>query len=123
MGLPVVIGAPKSVKEFCIEASVGIESYEPLVRAVYMYESKGDSLAYNPKEGAVGGFQIRQCRIDHYNELKGTNYCLEDCYSYTLSREIFIFFAQGKTYEQAAKSWNGSGPMTEEYWKQIKEML
>lgn len=96
---------------------------EQLAEAVYKYESNCNPLAYNPIENAVGGFQIRQCKLDEYNRLMGTKHKLEDCYDYSLSKQIFLFFAEGKTFEHAAKSWNGSGPMTIEYWENVKKLL
>lgn len=109
--------------ELCIFKSEAMNSYEPLLKAITWIESHDGKNVYNAKEGAVGWFQIRQCRIDHYNKLTGSNYNLEDCYDYELSREIFLYFAQGKTYEQAAKNWNGSGKMTIDYWNKVKAKL
>lgn len=37
--------------------------------------------------------------------------------------EMFVYFAQGKTMERAAKDWNGSGAMTEIYWNKVKAIL
>lgn len=94
---------------------------EGLIRAVVIVESKNDTLAYNPKENAVGAFQIRQCRVDHYNQLKGTHYVLEDFYDYELSKEMFLFFAQRfEDLETIARRWNGSGQQTEVYWNKVK---
>lgn len=97
--------------------------YEQLVKAVVKIESNGNTLAFNVSENAVGAFQIRPCRIKHYNKLNNTNYKHKDCYDYDLSEKIFLFFAEGKDYEQAAKNWNGSGPMTEIYWKKVKQQI
>ena len=97
--------------------------YEPLVNAIVQWESGGNLFAFNAKEKAVGAFQIRQCRIDHYNKLAGTNYTLEDCYDYELAKRIFIFFSYGKDWERAAKDWNGSGPMTISYWENVKKLI
>jgi len=97
--------------------------YEPLADAVYHYESNCNPLAYNPLERAVGGFQIRQVRVNDYNQLTGCSYKLEDFYDYNLSKNMFIFYAQGKSFEMAAKNWNGSGPKTIDYWKNVKALL
>ena len=114
--------APAESVLFIAEAEP-IKPYEALVLAILDYESNGDTLAYNAKEGAVGGLQIRQCRVDHYNALRGTHYCLDDFYNYKLSVEMFLFFAEGKSYERAARLWNGSGLMTDKYWCEIKKRL
>jgi len=97
--------------------------WQPLIEAVVWVESRGDTFAYNEKEKAVGAFQIRQCRVDHFNQLKGTNYKLEDFFDYNLSKEMFLYFAHNKTFEQASKSWNGSGPKTISYWNKVKQRL
>jgi hypothetical protein len=100
-----------------------IEGYEDLVQAIVSYESGGDTCAFNPNEGAVGAFQIRQCRVDSYNKLLGTNYAHEDFYDYELSKRMFLVYAKGKSFEQAAKDWNGSGPMTITYWENVKKFM
>ena len=100
-----------------------ISYYTSLIKAITTIESNNGKYVFNKKEGAVGYFQIRQCRVDHYNRLKGTNYKLEDFYDYNLSRDMFLYFAKGKSYEKAAKDWNGSGPMVKVYWKKIKLLL
>ena len=100
-----------------------INIYDNLIKAVVMVESNNGTYLYNKEEGATGYFQIRQCRVDHYNKLTGSNYSLNDCYDYELSRKIFLYFAKGKDFETAARNWNGSGPMTEVYWKRVKANL
>jgi hypothetical protein len=94
--------------------------WQSIIEAVVWVESSGDAFAFNKKEGAVGAFQIRQCRVDHYNKLKGTKYKLKDFFDYNLSKEMFLYFAKGKDFETACKNWNGSGPLTEIYWQKIK---
>ena len=110
-------------KSLYIMRAEPIQKYEPLVRAVYWVESKHGKYLWNPKELAVGPFQIRPCRVDDYNRRTGSHYKHEDFYDYELSRKMFLYFAQNKSFEQAAKDWNGSGPMTIEYWKQVKAVL
>ena len=88
-----------------------------------MVESQNGKYLYNAKENAVGWFQIRPVRVIHYNQLTGSNYVLNDFYDYDLSRKMFLYYASGKTYELAAKNWNGSGPMTKDYWRKIQKQL
>ena len=103
--------------------SEGVNYYEPLIKAVVMVESNNGKYLYNPKENAVGWFQIRQIRVDHYNQLTGSNYALIDFYDYDLSRKIFLYYCQGRPFESVAKSWNGSGPMVKDYWYKVKKLL
>ena len=130
MAILILIITLFSLKAFCpservlyIERPAQISYYEPLIVAIVWVESSGYELALNVKEQAVGPMQIRQCRIDHYNQLTKSNYKIEDCFDYELSRKVFLYFAQGKSYEWAARSWNGSGPMTIKYWNRVKANL
>jgi len=106
-----------------IPTPTSINMYEPLIKAVLIVESNGDPKAYNKVEDAIGAFQIRLCRIKHYNKLTGKNYTHNDMYDFNKAKEVFLYFAAGKPFEQAAKNWNGSGPMTEIYWQKVKKHL
>lgn len=106
-----------------IAETEAINYYDPLIKAIVDVESKGNVYAFNFFEQAVGAFQIRPCRINHYNELTGSNYTTDDCFDYELSREIFIYFAKGKSYERAARDWNGKWSLTKNYWKRVKSRL
>ena len=120
--LPAHLFAPIG-KVIYIPASEGINIYDPLIKAIIQVESCNGKYLYNSKENAVGHFQIRQVRLDHYNRETGLNHALTDCYDYDVSREIFLYFARGKSYERAAREWNGSGKMTDEYWRKVKKEL
>jgi len=100
-----------------------INYYEPLIKAVTYVESCNGKYTYNAKEQAVGWFSIRQCRVDHWNKLMGTSYKLDDFYDYDLSREMFLYFAKGKTFEKAARDWNGKWSLTEGYWQKVKKLI
>ena len=117
-----ILTAPPNYSVVVFESEV-INYYDPLIKAIVDYESKGDIFAFNFLEQACGPMQIRPCRIDHYNKLTGSNYTTEDCFDMKLSRDVFLYFARGKSYEMAAKNWNGSGPMTINYWNQIQSRL
>jgi hypothetical protein len=123
--LSVKLSAP-DIKIGYILASKPVNSYDRLVNAVVMVESLGDTLAYNIIEGAIGAFQIRQIRLLDYNQRTGTNYKSEDCYSYVISKEIFLFYAKRigyHDYESIAREWNGSGMKTLCYWEKVKAYL
>jgi hypothetical protein len=98
-------------------------NYDALIEAIGYYESHNTDIIVNEKEQAYGRLQIRQCRVEHYNRLTGKSYTLKDMFDFKKSREVFLYFAEGKTYEQAAKSWNGSGPRTITYWDNITSIL
>lgn len=115
--------SPPAKQMFIIEQAPVVNRYDLLIQAVTTIESQNGKYIYNPKENAVGWFQIRQCRVDHYNELTGNSYSLEDCYDYDLSKEIFLYFARGKDFETASRNWNGSGEMTTKYWNKVKVLL
>ena len=120
--ISIPVFAPEE-KSLCVVQPEEINYYALLIKAVVMVESNGNNMAFNPSEGAVGAFQIRQCRISHYNQLTGSNHALIDCYDYNLSRKVFLYFARGKDYETAARNWNGRWDLTKNYWKQIKSKL
>ena len=104
----------------------GIRPYLKLMYATAMVETMGNTMAYNEFENAVGIFQIRQVRIDDYNRRTGSTYALAQMYDPVLSEKVFLYFAslyRPHELERIAKAWNGSGPMTELYWKRIKEYL
>lgn len=117
--------APDSYS-FIIYKPPAINPFEPLMRAIGIVETMGNGSAYNEFENAVGIFQIRQIRVDEYNRQTGNKFTLYDMFDYGNSRTVFLHFAsQAGPYklEKIAKSWNGSGPMTEFYWSRIKSML
>jgi hypothetical protein len=109
-----------------IDGSEAINPYDRLLKAVLRVESSGDTLAYNIIEEAVGGLQIRPIRLLDYNQRTGKNYKLADCYNFRISKEIFFYYASqyGTTdYESIARSWNGSGIATIDYWAKVRALL
>jgi len=111
---------------FIIAVSESINPFADLMYATAMVETQGNPLAFNEFENAVGIFQIRQVKIDEYNRRTRSNYALSDMYDPELSEKIYLYFASlagPYNLEKISKAWNGSGPMTELYWKRIKEYL
>lgn len=103
-----------------------ISPFEPLMHAIGIVETMGNTLAFNELEGAAGIFQIRQVRIDEYNRQTRGSFRLSDMFEYENSRKVFLHFASQigpYNFEKIAKSWNGSGPMTEFYWRRIRSQL
>lgn len=96
---------------------------DDVIDALNWVEVKDGTDLYNEIEDAVGWFQIRPIRVKDYNERTGSNYKLTDFYDYELSKQMFLYYAQGKTFEQAAKDWNGTGPETIKYWDDIKTRM
>ena len=99
--------------------------YESVLNAIGWYEASDNDSAYNQKEDAYGRLQIRRSsgRIEHFNLVTGKNYTYEDMYNFKKAREVFLYYAQGKTQEQTARDWNGSGIMTVVYWMNIKNIM
>jgi hypothetical protein len=103
-----------------------INLYDRLINAVVQVESLGDTLACNQTEEATGAFQIRPIRLRDYNQRTGSNYKLEDCYNFEISKKIFLFYAKRigyPDYESIARNWNGSGSNTLDYWERVKTFL
>ena len=110
----------------CIQEAEATKPYQKLIYAVGMVETRLDTLAYNPHEQAAGYFQIRPIRIAHYNKLTGESLTTKDMFDYDIAERVFIYFANRigpYNMEKIAKDWNGSGPMTIEYWKLIQTNL
>jgi hypothetical protein len=97
--------------------------YDRLIAAIYEVESGSGKYLFNFKELARGPLQIRPIRLRDYNQRTGKNYLEWDCYDFEISREIFLYFAKGKSYEQAARDWNGKWSLTEGYWQKVKNKL
>jgi len=113
-------------KSFLIPEISPIEPYKGLIHAIGTVESKGDTLAYNKTENAVGFFQIRQVRLNDFNKRTGNNYMLKEMYNYDLAEKVFLFYAYEigpYNFEKIARKWNGSGPMTISYWRRVKKLL
>jgi hypothetical protein len=102
------------------------EPFKDLIHAVGMVETQYDTLAYNPLEGAVGYFQIRPIRLEDYNARTGSTYSMNDLFNYKISEKIFLYYAAEigpYNFERIAKTWNGSGKGTIQYWEQVKRFL
>jgi hypothetical protein len=97
-----------------------------LIHAIGMVETQYDTLAYNPLEEAVGYFQIRPIRLMDYNARTGSAFTMNDLFNYKISEKIFIYYASELgpyNFERIAKTWNGSGKSTIQYWEQVKRFL
>lgn len=102
------------------------EPYKKLLNAVALVETGKDTLAYNPLEEATGILQIRPVRLVEYNRRTGSTYTRKDLYNCDISEKIFMYFASEigpYNLEKIARKWNGSGEMTDYYWKRVKQYL
>jgi hypothetical protein len=114
--------APEATRLTVVEHQP-LNPYSEVYMAVKMVES-GDRDVINYTEGAYGRAQIRQCKLDEYNEATGSSFVLRDCLDESVSREIFMWhMMQYNDIEIAVKRWNGSGPMTEIYLDKVKRYL
>ena len=121
----ILLTAPEGVRErILIPEPPVVCEYDVLIDAITWIESTHGLNTFNPRENAVGWFQIRQIRVDDYNKRTGNNYKLDEFYDYNFSREMFIFYARMyNDWETIAKRWNGSGPMTITYWDKVKNRI
>ncbi len=103
-----------------------VNPFQELWSATCFVESTCKADTVNATEQAYGIAQIRQIRIDDYNLRTGGHYSLYDCLDSATARKIYMYYA-GKygpmDLETIARAWNGSGPMTEDYWNKIKMEL
>lgn len=117
-------------------------TFNDFIEAVIYIESRGDSLAYNTKEKAVGVLQIRPIMLREVNRVLRKNkvpgkYVLQDRYSQEKSIEMFKIMAeqvnqdelsQMQFFEIVARRWNGGRrgdkkKATIKYWERIKNQL
>jgi hypothetical protein len=114
------------IKVTYIQVPEFVNPFDRLIYAVVQVESKGDTMAFNLIEGAIGAFQIRSIRLLDYNQRTGTKYKSEDCYNFKISKEIFLYYAKSSgchDYETIARNWNGRGKTTLDYWEKVKTYL
>jgi hypothetical protein len=114
--------APASKVLYIVQAEA-IKPYERLAFAVGMVESHCDTLAYNPVEQATGYFQVRPIRLRDYNQRTGSHLKMKDMYNYAKAKRVFMYYARDGDLERIARSWNGSGKKTIEYWNKVKKFL
>lgn len=117
-------------------------TFNDFIEAVIYIESRGDSLAYNTKEKAVGVLQIRPIMLREVNRVLRKNkvpgkFVLQDRYSQEKSIEMFNIMAeqvnqdelsQMQFFEIVARRWNGGRrgdkkKATIKYWERIKNQL
>ena len=103
--------------------------WEPLIDAIFTFESTRDTTAYNSAEKATGGLQITPVLLEEYNKLTGRNYELAEMYNFEKSKEVFMYYTKHnhggkrvhKSMEQVACDWNGD--RTGKYWKKIQNIM
>jgi hypothetical protein len=113
-------------ESFILVRTAPVEPFKSLIQAIGMVETQYDTLAYNPLEDAVGYFQIRPIRLADYNSRTGSTYSMIDLFNYNISEKIFLYYANEigpNNFERIAKTWNGSGKSTIQYWEQVKRFL
>ena len=105
---------------------------DSLIDDIIYIESRGDSLAYNKKEDAVGVLQIRPIMLREVNRLLGYNkYTLKDRWNVAKSKEMFNIVkanVNNPTNERVARCWNGgyngnNKRATLPYWTKVKNQI
>jgi len=102
-----------------------------LLVAISLQESGGGVNRWNPKERAVGEYQIRQLAVDDLNRHYGKDYKLEDFENRALARWAVLHYGKmygAETPEEISRIWNG-GPRgmkkrsTIKYWNEVQEKM
>ena len=105
---------------------------DSLIAAIIYVESRGDSMAYNKSEDAVGVLQIRPIMLREVNRLLGYNkYKLSDRWNIAKSKEMFNIVKaniKNPTNERVARVWNGgyngnNKRATLPYWYKVKNQI
>ena len=78
---------------FLVKRIDPVNPFGKIIHAIGKVETGFDTLAYNPKEEAVGYFQIRPIRLKDYNNRTGSNYRKKDLYDYYVSEKIFLYMS------------------------------
>lgn len=120
---------------FLSTSSMGVVRTIPknnLIDAIIYVESRGDTLAHNVSENAVGCLQIRPIMLREVNRLLGYNkYKLADRWNKSKSIEMFNVIKEhttNPTDEKLARNWNGGWngykkQSTLKYWQKVKKQL
>ena len=108
---------------------------DTLVNALIHVESRGNELAYNEPEDAVGCLQIRRIMVREVNRIlriqnQTARYKYKDRWDCNKSKEMFdiwkAYHHPDDTAEHVARNWNG-GPKgykrasTKQYWKKVQK--
>ena len=105
---------------------------DSLIDAIIYVESRGDSMAYNKREDAVGVLQIRPIMLREVNRLLGYDkYKLSDRWNIAKSKEMFNIVKaniKNPTNERVARVWNGgyngnNKKATLPYWYKVKNQI
>lgn len=109
-----------------------IPKQDKLIDAIIYVESRGNTLAHNISEDAVGCLQIRPIMLREVNRLLGfQKYKLNDRWNKTKSIEMFNVIKKhtiDPSNEKLARNWNGGWngykkPSTLKYWHKVKAQL
>jgi hypothetical protein len=92
---------------------------------------RGNHSAVNQREQAYGIAQIRQIRLLDYEMHTGIKYELTDMLDSSLSREVFMFYAEKNLpdgIEEIVRNWNGGShgvelASTEKYYEKVVNTL
>ena len=102
-----------------------ITPFEDIWKAVCTVESNHDPFAIGDKhldEWSYGIAQIRQIRLDDYNDRTNSNLQIVDCFDPDISKRVFMYYAQViGPYDKdlIVRRWNGSGSKTYEYLAKV----
>jgi hypothetical protein len=119
--------APNAVT-FYIMTKEPIQYYEKLISAITWVESRDGLFTYDKRDHSVGWFHITPILVKDYNQRTHSSYTIKDCYDYDLSKKIFLYYANGDSYEIVARRWNGGlkgmyKNYTLGYWNAVKHRV
>lgn len=120
--------APCDSKLYVPESAV-INPFEAVWNATCFIESSNNPFAVgdtNLVNHSYGIVQIRNEKLIDFYKATGIKYDTLDMFDVNKSREVYMYHASRFNpwdIELVAKSWNGSGEMTIEYWNKVKAKL
>lgn len=107
------------------------KALERLLLAIRITESGLNDLAVGSALD-VGPLQITPIRLADYNQKTGKSYSHSDCFSWEVSREIFLYYAHQigiapDKWEEISRRWNRAFEWQDEkgqqYWTKVNNQL
>lgn len=109
------------INELYVVKDIPVKPFKSIIYAIGVVESSLDTMAYNPREEAIGYFQIRQVRIDDYNKRTGEHFKLIEMFEYDKAERVFLYYCRlYDDVDEIILQWNC---WSQEYLKKVKKYL
>lgn len=113
------------MRSLTIMRDEAIKPYTRMIKAIVRIESMNGKYLFDPKDGSVGWFHIRQIRLTDYDRRTGNHYTLKDCYDYEIAKKICLYYISKCDYRDIKSmsiAWNGKS-LHNKYYHKILEFI